>query len=60
VRSAVSPFPHSFALLQGLLIKPLLEKVLSRRGGRLPGFLLVIGDEESDDKMVEVSTAPLR
>jgi hypothetical protein len=29
--------------------------VLSRRGGRLPGFLLVIGDEESDDKMVEVS-----
>lgn len=40
---------------QGLLIKPLLEKVMGRRGGRLPGFLMVVGDEESDDKMVEVS-----
>jgi len=23
------------------------------RGGRLPGFVLLIGDEESDDKMIE-------
>ena len=38
------------------MVKPLLEKVMSRRGGKLPGFLMVIGDEESDDKMVEVST----
>jgi len=28
---------------------------MGRRGGRLPGFLMVVGDEESDDKMVEVS-----
>ena len=35
-------------------MQPLLEKVLARRGGRLPGFLLVVGDEQSDDKMVEV------
>ena len=35
-------------------MQPLLEKVLARRGGRLPGFLLVMGDEQSDDKMVEV------
>lgn len=38
------------------MVKPLLEKVMSRRGGKLPGFLMVIGDEESDDKMVEVIT----
>lgn len=41
--------------LQGMMIKPLLEKVMGKRGGRLPGFLLVVGDEESDDRMVEVS-----
>jgi hypothetical protein len=37
-----------------MLIKPLLEKVTGRRGGRLPGFILVVGDEASDDRMVEV------
>lgn len=60
----LSPLPsiHSIHFMhlfhqQGLLIKPLLEKVMSRRGGRLPGFLLVCGDDPSDDKMVEVKNS---
>lgn len=40
-------------LHKGQLVKILLEKVCSRRGGRMPGFLLVMGDEIADDKMIE-------
>lgn len=46
----IDPSTHE----QGLLVQPLLEKVMGRRGGRLPGFILVVGDDESDDRMVEV------
>ena len=42
------------AYSKGLPVSLLLDKVLEKRGGRLPGFALVIGDEESDDKMFEV------
>eukprot|EP00128_Syssomonas_multiformis_P018365 Colp12_sorted_trinity150504_noHs@3578 len=52
IQSSLEVVPRN--LHKGLLIKPLLEKVMGRRGGRLPGFLMVIGDEASDDKMVEV------
>ena len=38
----------------GLLVEPLLQRVMEQRGGRLPGFVLIVGDEESDDKMIEV------
>lgn len=30
-----------------------LEKILEKRGGKLPDFTLLIGDEESDDLMTE-------
>ena len=41
-------------LHKGLLVEPLLQRVMEQRGGRLPGFVLIVGDEESDDKMIEV------
>ena len=44
-------------LHKGLLIEPLLKRVMEQRGGRLPGFVLMMGDEESDDKMIEVKCA---
>lgn len=37
---------------KGVVIAPLMEKVLALRAGRLPGFIFVIGDEESDDCMM--------
>jgi hypothetical protein len=36
------------------MVEKLLKRVVERRGGRLPVFTLVMGDEESDDKMFEV------
>ena len=41
-------------LHKGLLIEPLLKRI---EGGRLAGFVLMMGDEESDHKMIEVKCA---
>lgn len=42
-------------LRQGLIVKLLLQKVIAKRGGLLPLFATVIGDDPSDDYMFDVS-----
>ena len=43
-------------LNKGIIVNLMLQRVLKRRAGKLPDFILVMGDEESDDKMYEVSS----
>ena len=38
---------------QGLLVKKLFERVLAKRANKMPSFVLIIGDEDSDDCMFE-------
>ncbi|KAJ1440890.1 hypothetical protein B484DRAFT_391004 [Ochromonadaceae sp. CCMP2298] len=52
IQGSIEVVPRT--LHKGLLVRPLLEKVCQMRGGRLPGLLCVVGDEESDDKMINV------
>jgi hypothetical protein len=52
IQGSIEVVPRT--LHKGLLVRPLLEKVCAMRGGRLPGLLCVVGDEESDDKMINV------
>ena len=36
------------------MVEALLKKVLAKRANKLPSFVLIVGDEESDDHMFEV------
>mmetsp|Transcript_30642 Transcript_30642/g.51813 ORF Transcript_30642/g.51813 Transcript_30642/m.51813 type:complete len:1299 (+) Transcript_30642:113-4009(+) len=53
IQGSIEVVPRT--LQKGFLVKPLLERVQKMRGGKLPGFLMVVGDEEADDVMVEMA-----
>ena len=36
------------------MVEALLKKVLAKRANKLPSFVLIVGDEESDDHMFQV------
>lgn len=48
------------ALNKGLIVKLLLRRVLAKRGGQLPHFAMIIGDEPSDDKMFDALYETMR
>lgn len=40
-------------LHKGVMVKYLMSRVIHKRAGKLPDFIMVMGDEESDDRMYE-------
>ena len=36
------------------MVEALLKRVLAKRANKLPSFVLIVGDEESDDHMFKV------
>eukprot|EP01038_Epipyxis_sp_PR26KG_P011996 gene11996-16059_t len=51
IQGSIEVVPKS--LDKGIMVKSLLSKVVEKRGGKLPLVSVIIGDEESDDKMFE-------
>lgn len=52
IQGSLEVVPRS--LHKGMLVRSMLRRITRRRGGRLPAFAVLMGDEESDDKMFQV------
>jgi trehalose-6-phosphatase len=42
--------------LQGKVVKQFLDRVVRKRAGKLPTFVLAVGDDTDDDDVFQVST----
>ena len=51
IQGSIEVVPRS--LHKGIIVKSLFDQVMTHRANKLPQFVCIIGDEESDDKMFE-------